>query len=138
MPRTTTRARLAPALLAGGLLVFPLTGCTGSGDTGSSGTETTTAAGTTTATTPQSSAPTDSGVDCSGTRCSVTLTGQDSTVEVLGTTVGLQSSENGRATFRVGDQEISCSQGESVSAGPLTLECTTVTADSVTFSASLG
>ena len=40
--------------------------------------------------------------------------------------------------IRVGDQEIGCSQGESVSAGPLSLECTTVTQDSVTMTASLG
>jgi hypothetical protein len=36
------------------------------------------------------------------------------------------------------NQEIACSQGESVSAGPLNLECTTVTEDTVTMTASLG
>ncbi|TFV57919.1 hypothetical protein E4P41_13735 [Geodermatophilus sp. DF01-2] len=153
MHRTTTRARLAHALLAGGLLVLPLAACTDGGaetDTGAEGPEITTDGGDTGAETTDpdpsvgaedSADPTDatgSSVDCSGTTCSVTLTVQDRDVEVLGTTVALESSDAGRASFRVGNEELSCSQGESVSAGPLTLECTTVTDDMVTLSASVG
>ncbi|WP_091538421.1 hypothetical protein [Modestobacter sp. DSM 44400] len=81
---------------------------------------------------------TDSGVDCAGTTCTVTLAGDGTEVQVLGTTISLGAVENGRATIGVGGQEFSCSQGESVSAGPLTVECTTITTDGVTLTASLG
>jgi hypothetical protein len=77
-------------------------------------------------------------VDCTGTSCSLTLSGDGAQAEVLGTQVALGAVENGRATVRVGDQELSCSQGERVSAGPVTVECTTVAQDSVTMTASLG
>jgi hypothetical protein len=148
MHGTTMRARLAPALLAGSLVVLPLAAC--SGTDGGAETDTGAVATATDEAGPAEPDPsggaegssaagaTGSGVDCSGTTCSVTLTGQDREMEVLGTTVALESSEEGRAAIRVGNQELSCSQGESVSAGPLTVECTTVTADSVTLEASLG
>jgi hypothetical protein len=77
-------------------------------------------------------------VSCSETTCSVTLAGNGSRVQVFDTTISLVRVANGQATLRVGDQEISCTQGQSVSAGSLMLECTTVTHDTVTFTASRG
>jgi hypothetical protein len=67
----------------------------------------------------------------------VTISG-DASTSVLGTKISLGDVQDGQATLSVGDREVSCRQGESVSAGPLTLECTTVTQDSVTLTASLG
>ena len=81
---------------------------------------------------------TDAGVDCAVNSCSLTLSGDGARADVLGTPVTLGTVQDGRATVRVGDREVSCSQGESVAAGPLTLECTTVTPDTVTLTASLG
>jgi len=107
---TTRSARLAATVLAGGLLLAPLAGCSFSSDS----------------------------VSCSGTTCSVTLTGEGASAEILNTSLALAGVENGRATLRVGDTEVSCGRGESVSAGPLPLECTEVTEDGVTLSASLG
>lgn len=78
-----------------------------------------------------------SNVDCSGSSCSVTLSG-NSEVTVLGATIKLGKIEDGRATFGVGGADVSCSQGETVSAGPLKLACSEVTEDSVSFEASLG
>ena len=145
--RTIHRRRLASGVLAGALLLAPLAAC--SGDTTTPGTATTDTsapagdAGTTDTTAPEDTAASDptganAGVDCTGTSCSLTLTGDGAQADVLGTQVSLGTVQDGRATVRVGDREVSCSQGESVSAGPLTLECTTVTADAVTLTASLG
>jgi hypothetical protein len=149
--RTISRRRLVPAVLAGALLLVPVAGC---GDT--AGTE---AAPEVTATesapagaTDDPTATTDPGatgatgtdggtnadVNCTGTSCSVTLSGDGAQADILGTPIVLGAVEGGRASIRVGDQEIGCSQGESVSAGPLSIECTTVTQDSVTMTASLG
>jgi hypothetical protein len=73
-------------------------------------------------------------VSCSGSACTVTLAGS-SRLTVLGTTFSLTSIQGGRATLDVGGQSVSCAQGESVSSGPITLQCTAVTADSVSFTA---
>ncbi|MGK5111136.1 MULTISPECIES: hypothetical protein [unclassified Geodermatophilus] len=75
---------------------------------------------------------------CSGSSCSVTLDGDGSEVEILGTSLAFGGVQDGRASLRVGDASVSCAQGETVSAGPLTLECTTVGTDSVEVTASLG
>jgi hypothetical protein len=110
---STTRSdatRLAAPLLSGGLLLAALAGCSFSSDSAS----------------------------CSGGSCSVTLKGDGASAEILGTDLAFGGVEDGRATLRVGDNEVSCAQGESVSAGPLALECTEVTDDSVELSASLG
>ena len=140
---TIHRRRFACGVLAGALLLVPLAAC--SEDTTTSGTATTDTsapAGDTTApegtAAPSDPTGTDAGVDCTGTSCSLTLTGDGAQADVLGTQVSLGTVQDGRATVRVGDREVSCSQGESVSAGPLTLECTTITADAVTLTASLG
>jgi hypothetical protein len=107
---STPRAvRLAAGLLAGGLLLAPLSGCTF----------------------------TSHNVSCSGNSCSVTLSGDGAEAEILGTTLALGDVQDGRATLSVGGASVSCAEGESVSAGPLSLQCTSVTDDSVELTASL-
>ena len=133
---TIHRRRLASGVIAGALLLVPLAAC--SEDTPTSGTATTDTSAPAGDTGTTDATGTNAGVDCTGTSCSLTLTGDGAQADVLGTQVSLGTVQDGRATVRVGDREVSCSQGESVSAGPLTLECTTVTADTVTLTASLG
>ena len=112
MSTTTSRAaRLAAGAVAGGLtLLLPLTACSFGGQNFS----------------------------CSGSECSVTLTGSDAQVEILGTSLAFGGVQDGRASLSVGNASISCAQGETVSAASLTLTCTTVEADSVELTASLG
>ncbi|TFV62188.1 hypothetical protein E4P41_08045 [Geodermatophilus sp. DF01-2] len=111
MPTTTSRAaRLAAGALAGGLTLLPLTACSFSTDN----------------------------LSCSGSECSVTLSGDAPEVEILGTSLSFDGVQDGRASLGVGNAGVSCAEGETVSAGPLTLECTTVEADSVELTASLG
>jgi hypothetical protein len=107
---STTRApRIAAALLAGGLAVVPLAGCTF----------------------------TSNNVSCSASSCSVTLSGEGAEADILGTTLSFGGTQDGRAALTVGGTSVSCAQGESVTAGPLSLECTTVTDESVELTASL-
>jgi hypothetical protein len=111
MSSTTSRAaRLATGVLAGGLTLLPLTACSFGSDT----------------------------LSCSGSECSVTLSGSEAEVEILGTSLAFGGVQDGRASLSVGNASVSCAQGETVSAGPLTLTCTTVEADSVEVTASLG
>lgn len=143
MTRTRSRTRpTAATLLAGSLLLFPLAACSdapvedeGAGttseapadDTGTGAAEDT---GGETAASPAE-------VDCSGQSCELTLqSGQEA--DVLGTTLAFTSSEDGTATIRVGNDDATCREGEGIEAGPLSLECTTVTEDSVTLTATLG
>jgi hypothetical protein len=152
--RTLHRRRLAPAVLAGALLLVPLAGCgepsapgdvdadpevttTESAPTQETGDPTATSESSTTGAT-GTDGGTNADVNCSGTSCSVTLSGAGAQADILGTPIALSAVENGRASIRVGDRELACSQGESVSAGPLTVECTTVAQDAVTLTASLG
>jgi hypothetical protein len=106
---SSRRTRTA-GLLAGALALLPLTACQVGSDN----------------------------VSCSGGSCSVTLTGDDAKATVLGKSLAFAGSSDGRATISVGDSEVSCTQGQSVSAGPLQLACSKVTADSVELTASLG
>jgi hypothetical protein len=76
-------------------------------------------------------------VHCTASSCTITLSG-DSQVTVLGTSLSLTSVQGGRATLDVGGQSVSCAQGESVSAGGLTLQCTAVGDGSVSFTATRG
>ena len=107
---TTRSTRLAAALLAGGLTLVPLAGCSF----------------------------TSHNVSCSTSSCSVTLTGDGAEAEILGTTLTFGGTQDGRASLSVGGASVSCGQGESVTAGPLQLTCTSVTDDSVELTASLG
>jgi hypothetical protein len=109
-PTTTRTARLAAGLLAGGLALLPLAGCS----------------------------LTSHNVSCSGSSCSVTLTGDGAEAEILGTTLSFDGVQDGRASLSVGGASVSCGEGESVTAGPLQLTCSGVTDDSVELTASLG
>ncbi|MGY1622589.1 hypothetical protein ACI789_10385 [Geodermatophilus sp. SYSU D00965] len=106
----TRTARLAAGALAGGLALLTLGGCSF----------------------------TSQNLSCSGTSCSVTLSGSGAEVDILGTNLAFGGVQDGRATLSVGESSVSCAQGETVTAGPLTLECTTVESDSVELTASLG
>ena len=150
MATSIRSTRLASLLTAGGLALASLAACSGEasdaadavgsaassvsssaagGDAGASSTAESGASG---------ASDSDGGVDCSGASCTVTLPGDGTEVRVLGTTINLGAVENGRATLGVGGKDVSCSQGEKVSAGPLTLECTTISTDRVSVKASLG
>lgn len=107
MSATISRSRLAAGLLAGGLGL--LAGCTFGSDN----------------------------VQCSTSACTVTLEGTDAQVEVLGQTLTFSGTQDGKASLGVAGANVSCAEGESVVAGPLELECTTVTEDSVELRATL-
>jgi hypothetical protein len=107
MSATILRSRLAAGLLACG--VGLLAGCTFGGEN----------------------------VQCSPSGCTVTLEGTDAQVEVLGTTLTFSGTQDGRASLGVAGANVSCAEGESVTAGPLELECTSVTEDAVELRASL-
>jgi hypothetical protein len=110
MPSTTRATRFAGALLAGGLSVAALTGCSFSSQN----------------------------VSCSSGTCTVTLSGEGAEAEILGTTLSFDGVQDGRASLTVGGTSVSCGEGESVSAGPLQLSCSGVTDDSVELTATLG
>lgn len=111
-PTTTTRRtlRLTGGLVVAGLFLGSLGACSTSSDN----------------------------VSCSGTSCSVTLSGNGAKADVLGNTISLSGITNGKATLGAGDASVSCTQGQSVTAGPLRLTCSTITSDAVTLTASLG
>jgi hypothetical protein len=77
-------------------------------------------------------------VDCSGKTCTVTLEGDGAKASILGNDLAFVGTENGRATVSVGDASVSCAEGESVSAGPLSLTCTKVTDTSLELTATAG
>ena len=106
---TPRAARIAAGLLAGGLALVPLNGCTF----------------------------TSNNVSCSPSSCSVTLSGEGAEADILGTTLTFGGIQDGRASLTVGSASVSCAEGESVTAGPLSLQCTSVTEDSVELTASL-
>ena len=105
----TLTTRTAAGLLAGGLALGALGGCTF----------------------------TSNGVSCSTSSCTVTLDGEGAQVDVFGNTVTLGSVQDGRAALEVAGASVSCAEGESVAAGPLSVECTSVTADAVELTATL-
>jgi hypothetical protein len=102
-------ARLAAGVLAGALALAPLAGCSLSSDN----------------------------VSCSGSSCTATLSGDGAKAEILGTTLEFAGTQDGRATLGVGDASVSCAEGESISAGPLKVTCTSVTEDAVELTASV-
>ena len=107
---STPMSRRAAGLLAGGVALAALTGCTFPSNN----------------------------VSCSSSgTCTVTLSGDGAEAEILGTTLSLGNVENGRASLSVGDASVSCAEGESVTAGPLDLQCSSVTEDSVELTASV-
>src|SRR4051794_35629557 len=76
-------------------------------------------------------------VSCSGTKCTVTLKGDGASAEILGQKLEFAGTKDGQATLGVGDAQVSCAQGESVKAGPLSVTCTSVTDGAVELTASL-
>ena len=106
---TTTRTRLTAGLFAGGLLLAPVTACSFGSDN----------------------------VSCTTNSCTVTLSGNGAEADILGTKLAFGGVKDGRATLSVGEASVSCAQGENVAAGPLNLQCTEVTDDSVELTASL-
>jgi hypothetical protein len=110
MSSTPRTARLAAGLLAGGLVLAPLTGC-------SIGSE---------------------NVSCTTSSCTATLSGDAAEAEILGTTVTFGGVQDGRASLGVAGASVSCAEGESVGAGPLQIECTSVTDTAVEITATLG
>ena len=105
-PRTS---RLTTGLLAGGLVLVPLAGCSLSSEN----------------------------VSCTTSSCTATLSGSGASAEILGQTVTFGGVQDGKASLGVGGASVSCAEGESVAAGPLQLECTSVTEDAVEITASL-
>ena len=105
-PRT---ARLAAGLLAGGLVLAPLAGCSFGSDN----------------------------LSCTTSSCTATLSGSGAEVDILGTTVTFGGVQDGRASLTAGGASVSCAEGESGGAGPLQLECTSVTDDAVEITATL-
>jgi hypothetical protein len=109
MSSTPRTFRLATGLLAGGLALASLAGCSLSSDN----------------------------VSCTVSSCTATLSGDGAEAEILGTTVTFGGVQNGKASLGVAGASVSCAEGESVAAGPLQLECTSVTDDAVEITASL-
>lgn len=110
MSRTTPSPRITAALLAGGLALVPLAGCS----------------------------LTSENVSCTTSSCTATLSGDSAEAEILGTTVRFGGVQDGRATLGAGGNEVSCAQGDSVGVGPLQIECTSITEDAVEITASVG
>ena len=105
----TRTARIAAGLFAGGVLLAPLSACTFSSDN----------------------------VSCTTSSCTATLSGDGAEAEILGTTVSFGGIQDGRAALEAAGASVSCAEGESVGVGPLQIECTSVTDDAVTITASL-
>ena len=110
MSSTTRATRFAGGLLAGGLSLAALTGCSFSSDN----------------------------VSCTSGSCTVTLSGAGAQAEIFGTTLSFEGVQDGRASLSVGGASVSCGEGESVAAGPLEVSCSGVSDDSVELTATLG
>ena len=146
--------RIFPSAVSSVLALGLVTGCTGStgeetAATGrtSSG-DATTSAGAPPSTSSSASAsaratasPADGGsttvslVSCREDACTVTLAGAGSLARVFDTTIAFVAIRDRAATLRVADEEVVCREGAGVAAGPLRLECTGVTEDTVEFTA---
>jgi hypothetical protein len=110
---STTKARttrIAAGVLAGALTLIPLAGCSF----------------------------TSNNVSCSTSSCTATLSGDGAEADIFGTKLQFAGTQDGRATLGVGDTSVSCAEGESITAGPLSVTCTSVTDDAVELTASLG
>jgi hypothetical protein len=75
-------------------------------------------------------------VICDVRTCELTLrTSEPREVRAFGTTLSLDGIRDGVAGLTVGDASVECAAGQGVRAGPLSLFCDEVTADSVTLTA---
>jgi hypothetical protein len=68
----------------------------------------------------------------------VTLAGDGSSVQVFDTDISFVGIHDGQATVRVAGQDVSGVQGQTVTAGALTLTYTSVTSDTVRIDVSPG
>lgn len=110
MSSTIRTTRLAGGVLAAGLFLAALTGCSFSSEN----------------------------VSCSTAgSCTVTLSGEGAEADILGTTLSLGGVQDGRASLTVAGVNVSCGEGESVVAGPLQVSCSGVTEGSVELTATL-
>ena len=109
MPSTTRAPRIAAGLLAGGLSLATLSGCSFTSEN----------------------------VSCSSGTCTVTLSGEGAEANILGTTLSFGGVQDGRASLSVAGTSVSCGEGENVAAGPLQVSCSSVTDDSVQLTASV-
>jgi hypothetical protein len=137
--------RPALALLAVGAAAGALTGCTGGASDSRSAMQATEAAPAPAPVTP-SATPTaagetapSGGVACDVHTCTLTLRTTDPReLRAFGATLALDDVADGVASLTVGDGAVECRADESVEAGPLTLFCDDVTADSVRLTAEVG
>jgi hypothetical protein len=138
--------RRATALVGSAVVVGALAGCTGAGGSDTrSAMRTIEAAPVPSSGTPSASpspaersSPTRK-VACDVHTCTLTLRTTDPReVEAFGTSLTLDGVEGRTARLTVGDASVECSADEGVDAGPLTLFCDDVTADSVTLTAEVG
>lgn len=129
----------AIGVLAGGLFVLPMTGCSDATVDGESLPSVTAELPSDAPSTEDVGEAVESAVeaDCAGMSCELTLaTGQEA--EVLGTTLSFTGSEDGTATLQADGRSVTCTEGEEISAGPVSVECSAISDDSVTLAASLG
>lgn len=136
----TSGNRRSAIVLAGGLLLAPLAACTGMEENTGSSALTSASEGAAAATSAAQSAAEEVGsnVNCSGVSCTVTLSPDAGEVEVLGTRMAYEGISDGKATVVVGNETVTCAEGDTVEAGPLSLECTTVSEAELSLTASLG
>jgi hypothetical protein len=76
-------------------------------------------------------------VSCSGSTCTATLSGVGASAEILGTKLKFGGTKGGRATLGVGNASVSCTEGQSINAGPLSVTCTKVSEGTLEITASL-
>ena len=137
--------RRTAVLLAGAVLAGALAGCTEGASDSRSAMQATEAAPAPSPVTP-SATPTAAGetapsrgVTCDVHTCTLTLRTTDPReIRAFGATLSLDGVEDGVASLTVGDGKVDCRADESVEAGPLTLFCDDVTADSVRLTAEVG
>ena len=106
--RLHRRARVAAGTAAGLMLLLPMAACSSDN------------------------------VDCSGKTCTVKLEGNGAKASILGNDLALADTKDGKATLSVGDASVSCTEGQSVTAGPLSITCTSITDKSVELTAKIG
>ena len=139
-PRAPYLTRTWAGILLGGSLVAVLAACSASWTArGSSSSSVSSGSSSVTSTSSATGGGTSravSLVSCTDTSCSVTLGGEGSEVGVLDTQIAFVGIRDRQATVRVGGRTVSCTEGQTVTADGLTLRCTSITEDTVSFTGS--